>query len=94
MGLFAQNLHRFLCAGVPARQSGGFAFAKALIGKRKRVSGVGESTYWVAKTRCELRKRFLAKSAKRNAAFTNAKKNLKLKSMQRAPGSSDQSGTG
>ena len=46
------------------------AFAKALIGKRKRVWGVGESTYWGAKTRCELRKRFLEKSAKR----TNAKR--------------------
>jgi hypothetical protein len=53
-------------------RKGGLAFAKALIGKRKRVWGVGESTYWGAKTRCELRKRFLEKQ--QNAQTQNAKR--------------------
>ena len=69
-------------------RKGGLAFAKALIGKRKRVWGVGESTYWSAKTRCELRKSFLAKSAK------SGKIPLRDLKKQSAPGSSDQSGTG
>ena len=62
-------------------RKGGLAFAKALIGKRKRVWGVGESTYWGAKTRCELRKRFLEKSAKR----TNAKRKTQKREKTKTP---------